>query len=130
MSLQAVPPGELPRHRHQEGYVALVLAGAYEEAGDAGRRHVEAGDVVVHRPWEAHLNRVARGARVLNLPLPRADLAAFGSVADPDAIVRAYERDAPAAVPELAAQFRAAPRTIIDWPEDLARALSGGEIGL
>ena len=43
---QTVQPGALPRHRHAEGYVAVVIAGGYEEAGDTGRRRVSAGDVV------------------------------------------------------------------------------------
>jgi hypothetical protein len=67
---QTVAPGRLPRHRHAEGY-APSSCGAYEEAGDRGRRRVVAGDVVVHQAWEAHLNRTLRARRpVLNLPRP------------------------------------------------------------
>lgn len=37
----------------------MVLSGGYEEAGEGGRRRVAAGDVIVHHPFEAHLNRVS-----------------------------------------------------------------------
>lgn len=120
---QHVAPGELPRHRHAEGYVALVLRGGYEEAGDNGRRAVAAGDVVVHQPWQAHLNRVpGRGAEVLNLPVAPG-LSPFGRVADPDAIVRLHERDPRAAAQALTEQFRPAPAAA-DWPDDLAANLA------
>jgi hypothetical protein len=33
----------LARHRHAEAYVAVVLAGAYLEAGDGGRVYAHAG---------------------------------------------------------------------------------------
>jgi hypothetical protein len=46
----------LPRHRHESGYLALVLSGGYEEAGDRGRFHVHAGNVVLHGAFEAHMD--------------------------------------------------------------------------
>ena len=49
----------MQRHRHAIGYVAVVLAGGYLEAGDAGRRRVGPGDALVHRPFEGHLDRSA-----------------------------------------------------------------------
>jgi AraC-like DNA-binding protein len=126
---QHVPAGALPRHRHAEGYVALVLRGAYEEAGDNGRRAVAAGDVVVHRPWQAHLNRVpARGAEVLNLSAAPG-LGPFGHVADPDDIVRLHERDPRAAAEALVEQFR--PATVAaDWPDALAAGLADARLDL
>ena len=125
---QTVAPGCLPRHRHAQGYAAVVLAGAYEEAGDRGRRRVSAGDVVVHQPWDAHLNRTPRGAQVLNLPLawpgPAAFGAAFGRVDDPDALARTAERDPGEAARRLLAEFRPAPAASGDWPDRLAAALA------
>src|SRR5271170_1539425 len=38
----------LPRHRHEQGYICVVLSGGFEEAGDCGRRIVRAGDVNCH----------------------------------------------------------------------------------
>jgi AraC-like DNA-binding protein len=127
---QTVQPGRLPRHRHADGYAAVVLCGAYEEAGDAGRRRVEPGDVVTHRPFEAHLNRTpAAGAQVLNLPLPAGDLPAFGRVDDVDALVRAAERDLLEAAALLAGGFRPAHPSRTDWPDLLAAALASGDAG-
>ncbi|MGA0605908.1 helix-turn-helix domain-containing protein [Phenylobacterium sp. VNQ135] len=121
---QTVPGGELPRHRHEHGYAAVVLSGTYEEAGDNGRRAVRPGDVVVHGAFEAHLNRTpAAGALVLNLPLPCDALSAFGTVADADAIARAAGRDTCEAVALLVAQHQPAPAIAMDWPDLLAEAL-------
>jgi hypothetical protein len=59
------------RHMHREAGVA-VLSRGYEEAGDRGRFHVRAGDVVVHRRLDMHLDRfTASGAEILNLPATR-----------------------------------------------------------
>jgi len=122
---QRLTGGELARHRHAEGYLALVLSGGYEEAGEAGRWRTSAGDVVVHHPFEAHLNRVpARGAVVLNLPLRLALPAGFGRVADPDLIARTAERDPIAAVRLLERAFTAAAPATSDWPDELARLLA------
>lgn len=126
---QALAGGALPRHRHHHGYVAVVLAGSYDEAGDNGRRRATAGDVVVHRPFEAHLNRVQdAGAVVLNLPLPGPDLPAFGRVADPDALARAAERDTREAVDLLLAHHQTAAEAPADWPDLLAEALASAPV--
>ena len=125
---QTVAPGCLPRHRHAEAYAAVVLAGTYEEAGDNGRRRVGPGDVVVHRAWQAHLNRTpGAGAQVLNLPLPADHLPAFGRADDVDALVRAAERDPAEASARLAVMLRPAPPPAADWPEQLAVALAQGD---
>lgn len=122
---QTVAPGCLPRHRHAEGYAAVVLAGGYEEAGDGGRRRLCAGDVVAHRPFEAHLNRTPRsGAVVLNLPLPAAALEGFGRVDDADSLARLAARDPLEAAAALAGAFEPVPTTPLDWPDDLALALA------
>lgn len=125
---QTVDAGVIPRHRHAEGYVAVVLAGGYEEAGDRGRRRLLPGDVVVHQPWEAHLNRAPRCADVLNLPLPAQPLAAFGRVPDVDILVRTAASDPHEASAGLAAAFMPAPLLAEDWPERLAVALAGGAV--
>lgn len=122
---QRLTRGELPRHRHAEGYLAVVLSGGYEEAGEGGRRQAAPGDVIIHHAFEAHLNRVpGRGAVVLNLPLLGRFPTGFGRVADPDAIARAAERDPMAALEALATAFAPARAPDADWPDDLARLLA------
>jgi AraC-like DNA-binding protein len=113
----------LPRHRHVHGYVALVLAGGYEEAGDDGRLAARPGTVVIHDRWAAHQDHFgAGGARVLNLPaLP--DLAGAGSVADPDTVARMAERDPLAAAELVRESFRPDAACAMDWPDLLAAAL-------
>ena len=118
--------GDLPRHRHAGGYVTLILAGGYEEAGDAGRFRAGPGDVLVHHPFEAHLNRFARlSADVLNLPLPPgAGGRAYGRAVDPDAAMRLAERDIGGAAALLLEQVEAA-ASEQDWPDLLAAELRG-----
>lgn len=59
---QTLAPRErFGRHRHARAYVAPVLHGAYEEAGEAGRRRLVAGDVAIHEMFDGHLNAVAVG---------------------------------------------------------------------
>lgn len=118
-------PGELrDRHCHDDAFVAVVLEGGYQEAGDEGRWNVRPGDALIHHAFESHLDRFeAKGARVLVLALP-AELAATpvvrGSVVDPDRLVRLAERDARAASAHFAAMFAAARPAALDWPDLLA----------
>ncbi len=118
-------PGEaLARHRHDSGYVAVVLDGGYLEAGEGGRIRAEAGMALIHHGWSAHQDGFgATGARVLNLPLP-ADLAEGAArIVDPDAIARLAGRDPHAAaelVRETATPTLPGPN---DWPDLLAVAL-------
>jgi AraC-like DNA-binding protein len=122
---QRLARGELPRHRHADGYLAVVLSGGYEEAGEGGRRQTAAGDVIVHHAFEAHLNRVpGRGAVVLNLPLLRGFPCGFGRIADPDEIARTAERDPLVALELVAGAFAPVPAAGADWPDDLARLLA------
>ena len=116
----------IPRHRHQYGYIAVVLAGAYQEAGLSGRLAVEASDVVVHRPFDSHLDKIAsNGATVLNLPLPAdAALPPAFRIADPDRVARIAERDPIAAAISL--QPVGAVTRAGDWPDDLATVLHTG----
>ncbi len=116
----------LERHRHADGYLALVLSGSYEEAGDRGRHCVRVGEVVVHGRFEAHTNRYhSSGAEVLNLPLPdSADLPhVLMQTADPDGIVRMAERDVKEAVNLLLSSGKPVDRNSADWPDLLASAL-------
>jgi AraC-like DNA-binding protein len=119
--------GALLRHRHSFGYICVVLKGSFLEAGDAGRFRVGAGDVLVHRPFEAHLDLFApAGAEVLNLPLP-ADIEAAGRFVaqDTDAVARLAEDDLAAAARAAVAGWRSAGGES-DWPDLLARDLAAG----
>jgi AraC-like DNA-binding protein len=102
-----------------------VLAGGYVEAGDTGRHCVTAGDVIVHRAFERHLDRFdQRGAEVLVLPLSaRWRRPVRGHVADPDAIARLAERDPIAAQQLLDREMMAQPAKSHDWPDLLAADL-------
>jgi AraC-like DNA-binding protein len=116
----------MARHRHAEGYVALVLAGGYIEAGDRGRMRVEAGQAVIHGPHESHQDDFSTaGASVLNLPLigPDPDVA-VGHVDDADAIARLAERDPHQAAALLRATFRPLAARLNDWPDLLAAVLA------
>lgn len=114
----------LPRHRHAEGYIAVVLGGGYEEAGDAGRFTLRPGMVVVHGGWTAHLDRFgARGAEVLNLPIVPGLAPGVGTIDDPDMAVRLAERDPGAAAALVAERFRAGGDRHADWPDLLAAAV-------
>jgi AraC-like DNA-binding protein len=116
--------GDLPRHRHASGYMTLIIAGGYDEAGDVGRFRVRPGDLLVHRPFEAHCNAFGRrSAEVINLPLvdlPR--LASLNRIADADLVARLAESD-----PHAAARLAAATAEPVagqeDWPDALAAEL-------
>lgn len=117
----------MPRHRHDASYLALVLSGRYEEAGDRGRFQVGAGDIVVHGAFEAHLNRyISASSLILNIPLhtwqePEAPLM---QLADPDSAARLAERDPRAAAAYVLANMRAATLPMANWPDQLAAALA------
>jgi AraC-like DNA-binding protein len=125
------PRERLARHRHAEGYVALVLAGSYVEAGDGPRIAARPGDVIAHQGYDAHRDDFGgTGATVLNLPLA-AGIARHGRVDDPDRIVRMAERDPFAAAALITETMVAEDVSLDDWPDQLAAALSGeGEIAL
>lgn len=113
----------LPRHRHERGYACIVLSGSYEEAGDCGRRLVRAGDVICHGPFDAHRDHMsAAGAVTINVTLP--DWTEFPAdlcrVRDPDAIVRAAERDHEEARALLLATMMPVNCVAQDWPDLLA----------
>ena len=118
---------DIARHHHREPYATLVLAGAYEEAGDAGRIAVRAGEVLLHGPFSAHRDRISTArTMVLDVPLPfdGRDWPARADVADPDHIVRLAERDPVEAVAALLEGL--APATHgeeEDLPDQLSAAL-------
>jgi AraC-like DNA-binding protein len=121
---EKLPAGiSIARHRHREGYVTVIVAGGYHEAGLDGRRELDAGSVLVHRAYDAHLDYVGRGgADLINLPLPD-DVAlpvAF-KIDDPDAIARLAENDPRAATESL--RPVGAVTVASDWPDRLAADL-------
>jgi AraC-like DNA-binding protein len=123
--IQRLPAGQsIPRHRHADGYAAIVLEGTHQQAGDAGRRRLGPGEVAVHAGFAAHLNHVGPGgARLLNLPvawLPDG----FGRVDDPDELVRLAGQDPQAAAARLQEQLMPLPAGSADWPDLLAAALA------
>lgn len=114
----------LPRHRHAEPYVAVVLRGGYQEAGDEGRFAAQPGTVIVHGCWTAHLDRFgAAGADVLNLPTVAGLALGVGTIEDPDAVARMAERDPLAAAAHLRDGFTPHAVGLADWPDLLADAL-------
>jgi AraC-like DNA-binding protein len=116
-------PGlSIARHRHRQGYIAVIISGGYQEAGLGGRFNLQAGDVVVHRAFDAHLDRVnGVGAEVINLPLPAASLPPVFRIEDPDAIARLAEHDPAAAA--LSITPAGVTTRMADWPDDLALCL-------
>jgi AraC-like DNA-binding protein len=116
----------LERHQHTNGYLAVVLSGGYEEAGDRGRFRVQAGDVICHEAFEAHLNRYdAVGADLIVLPAPIA--AEFSNpvwtIRDADEIARLAEKDAREAATRVIETMVCTQRSVQDWPHALAEAM-------
>jgi len=114
----------IPRHRHWDGYITVVVRGGYQEAGFDGRRNLAEGDVVVHRRFDAHLDHIGpKGAELVNLPLPPGlSLPVAFRVEDPDDLVRLAHSD-----PTEAARSLRPAGTVVshsDWPDELALALS------
>lgn len=114
----------MERHRHAHAYAAVVLAGGYVEAGDRGRFRARPGEVLIHGPWESHMDAVSPGgAVVLNLPLNGDVGLGAGVVTDLDALARVAGRDlieAGALLRETIQPLDPAPG---DWPDILAEAL-------
>lgn len=115
----------LPRHVHEEAFATVVLTGGYVEAGDTGRHRAGPGDVVLHWPYENHLNRVElRRTEIIVIPLDfRRIPYACGRIADPDSLMRIVESDPASAQLALLEQLRYRAEAPADWPDDLARAL-------
>lgn len=118
---------DIARHHHREPYATIILSGGYEESGDAGRLTARAGEVLLHGPFSAHRDRVSTArTAVIDLPLPLdgREWPARASLADPDAIVRAAERDPVAAVAAMMAGLAPAQSADGDeLPDQLSAAL-------
>jgi AraC-like DNA-binding protein len=124
---QTIRTPVLSRHVHRRAYAALVLSGCYEEAGDSGRHRVQAGDVVLHEAFEAHLDRFPMsGAVILNVPFPAqcAFRSGVARVNDPDAIVRLVEEGDSEAAALLLWSAEIRQRDFQDWPDELAMSLA------
>jgi AraC-like DNA-binding protein len=124
---QTIRTPVIGRHVHKRAYAALILSGCYEEAGDSGRHRVQAGDVVLHEAFEAHLDRFpTAGAVVLNVPLPAqyASRPGVASVNDPDAIVHLVEAGDSEAAALLLWSTEIRQRDFQDWPDELAMSLT------
>jgi AraC-like DNA-binding protein len=116
----------LQRHEHVRSYLALVLSGGHEEAGDRGCHRVRAGDVILHESFEAHLNRYdSDGAEVLDLALPPWMECPFpvAVVPDVDEVARTAERDPEEAAELVFSVMKPAERRPRDWPQELAEAI-------
>jgi AraC-like DNA-binding protein len=119
-------------HRHELGYAALVLDGAYDELSADGVWRVEAGDLILHPSFHLHLNRFETGgARVMNAALPHGLLRRLAAqsyavvrVRDPDRFARKAEAQAIDAVGEaLDHATPCAPSAPRDWLDRLASEL-------
>lgn len=121
---QMLDPGlQIASHRHDHAYLTVVLGGAYEEAGDHGRRMLGAGDVAVHGLFSRHRNGVTpRGAVVLNPPV-QAVSGGFGRIDDLDAVARLASRDPLAAATQVQGSLIVLEAQTLDWPDELARDL-------
>ena len=114
----------MPRHRHAQAYMAVVLTGGYLEAGDTGRFEARPGDVILHGAFEAHQDMFeANGATVLNLPLGPESRSGAGRIEDADALVRLAERDPFEASLQAQSELAIGSPALSDWPDQLADAL-------
>jgi AraC-like DNA-binding protein len=116
----------IPKHRHDKPYAAIVLSGGYEECGSRGRFRVGCGDVLLHGPFDSHLDRVtASGAEILNLRLERLATVrmSLGHIGDADAIMRAAETDQSSAEVLLFEKMTEVKPDSKDWPDVLAEDL-------
>ena len=124
---QTIRTPVLLRHVHKQAYAALVLSGRYEEAGDSGRHRVEAGDVILHEAFEAHMDRFSPSrAEILNLSLPAKSVFRSGAsrIDDPDAIVRLAEKSDSEAAALLLSLAKTRKPEVRDWPDELAASLA------
>ena len=124
MSIQVLSRGQ-PRHAHAQAYAAVVLSGRYEQAGEAGRHRLSAGDVLVHATCSQHRHEVNGRVEVVNLPLPRLYTGPVGRgcVAHLDDIIRLARQDRATAARELMASFSPLHGGLDDAPDRLAERL-------
>jgi AraC-like DNA-binding protein len=127
--VQKVAPGQhMPRHQHASSYVTLVVEGAYEQVGYAGRWRVQAGDVLVQPTLDCHSDTMlSRGLVLMRLPWRHEPgLGGAWRGLDVDELLRAGARD-PAAAGGLVAALvrgRAPLAPVVDhWADLLAARL-------
>jgi AraC-like DNA-binding protein len=126
---EVLSPGySVPRHRHLAPYAIVVIRGAFDQVGYAGRLRLVAGDLLVQPTLDAHSNAMPRtcGATILRLPWHDIDdLGGAFALRDVDTIARAAERDIVQAVHLVRAQQGEAARrsTVLDLPDLLATDL-------
>lgn len=121
----------LPRHRHREAHITLVLSGSYDEAGDEGRFRAEPGHVLVHHAFGAHCNRMDRqGVEVMNLLLLRPPGYAVGRCEEAGRVARLAERDLGSAAEALLAWTMPQPVATASWLDRIARSLRSGSDSL
>jgi AraC-like DNA-binding protein len=102
----------------------LIVSGGYEECGSFGRYQVREGEVLLHRAFDAHLDRFGRnGARILSLPLCSQPKYGLGRVVDPDRIITMASNDLIQAAESLFEQLMPVAPTPADWPDLLASDL-------
>ena len=119
------PGRAFARHHHLGAYAALLVSGSCHENGDRGRLSAQAGDVLVHRAFDGHRDRIGpAGAAFINISLDRPLACAFGRVSDLDAVVKAFESSPNHGREEFYAQFERVDRRDEDWPDLLAEDLS------
>jgi AraC-like DNA-binding protein len=119
------PGRTFARHHHLSAYAALLVEGSCEEAGDRGRYAARPGDVLAHRPLEAHRDRIGpKGALFMNVRLESPLEHSFGFVRDVDGMMRAYERDPADAAALLRTELRPHAARSGDWPDLLAESLA------
>jgi AraC-like DNA-binding protein len=124
--LQTIRRSAIGRHVHKHAYAAVALSGCYEEAGDLGCLRVQAGDVVLHDGFEAHLDRFpVSGVKLLNISLPAQSTfhPGLGRIDDPDSIVRIAEKNEAEAALLLLSLTETQEPEYRDWPDELAAAL-------
>jgi AraC-like DNA-binding protein len=117
----------MPRHRHLDAYATVVLRGAFEEAGYAGRIIARPGDLLIHPVLDCHIDRmVTPGISLLRIPWPNTDLTGGLYRIDLDLVARVAEKDlreAEACILSLLANRAPLAPTCNDWPDLLAAAI-------
>lgn len=113
----------LPRHRHLRAYATVVLAGAFEEAGYAGRIVAGPGDVLIHATMDCHANQIiSAGVKLIRLEWPDASgVGGLYHLDNIDDLARTAEKDVRAAAllleSTLHSQCARSPGQRNDWPD-------------
>jgi AraC-like DNA-binding protein len=127
------PGHDLPRHRHLQPYAIVLIRGRFDQVGYAGRVRVHTGELLIQPTLDAHANQMpgGRGATLLRLPWADSDdLGGVFELPDPDAVIRAAERDVREAAAAARAQSQRSPRrpAANDLPDRLAAEIVDGRV--